>query len=372
MKHISQEQLKQSLSLEDLSAKEGHVLNILVNKIKTSLMNKYNIEPDIQKGNPIVSKEDNFTKLGYENTEVSMGTKYTRYIDDSKILRTQMTSTIPSLLEEYSKDPKEVKLWLCPGLVYRRDVIDKTHVGEPHQMDIWLIKKGKTNRADLLELVEIVVGTVGEILGSKLKYRCNETSHNYTEEGIEVEVLYNGKWLEILECGLSGKKLLSQSGLDPKEYSGLALGMGLDRLAMLSKKISDIRVLRAKDDRIQSQMYDLSPYKEVSKQPAIKRDFSIAVDSETVFEELCEKIQNVLGDSSDIIEEVSVKSETSYEKLPQVAKDKLGMSPNHSNWLITITLRHPSRSVEGQEANDLYEKLYTELHEGEVGYFKLK
>jgi phenylalanyl-tRNA synthetase alpha chain len=371
MKHISKEQLQKSLSIEDLSAKEGHVLNILVNKIKTALYSKYGIEAKLEKGNPVVKKSDNFSRLGYKDNEVSMGERYTRYVDDENILRTQMTSLIPNLLTEYSKNPKDESLWICPGLVYRRDVIDKTHVGEPHQMDIWYLKKGKTNRTDLVELVDLVVGTVGEILNTKLEYRLNETSHHYTEDGIEVEVLYNGKWLEILECGLSGHKLLKESGLNPKEYSGLALGMGLDRLAMLAKKITDIRVFRSEDERIKSQMYNLKKYKEVSKQPAIKRDFSIAVSTETVFEELCEKIQNELGESAEIIEEVTVKAETPYNKLPEVAQKKLGMNESQSNWLLSITLRHPSRTIEGSEANSVYEDLYSKLHEGEVGYFTL-
>ena len=136
--------IKKSLEIKDLTQKEGHAINLLVNQLQQALEKKYQIKAEIQRGNPIVSKEDNYDALGYPKDEVTLSERYTRYVSKDLILRTQMTSVMPEVLRTYSSNLQDSKLWLCPGIVYRRDVVDKTHVGEPHQMDVWYLKKGIT------------------------------------------------------------------------------------------------------------------------------------------------------------------------------------------------------------------------------------
>ena len=260
MRHLTKDSLDKSLKIQDLTKQEGHAIALLVNELKMALEAKYGVIASMERGEPIVAKVDNYDALGYPSNEVTLSERYTRYVTDDLILRTQMTSVMPSVLKNYSKNLLAKKLWLCPGMVYRRDVVDKTHVGEPHQMDVWYLKEGSTNRQDLIELIEVIVGVVGKILKTKLTYRANETSHHYTDEGLEVEILYQGKWMEILECGLAGKTLLTNSGIDVTKYSGLALGMGLDRLVMIAKKIEDIRILRDQDVRVINQLKNLENY----------------------------------------------------------------------------------------------------------------
>ena len=125
-----------------------------------------------------------------------------------------------------------------------------------------------------------------------MKWRYNETSHYYTKNGIEVEVLKDGVWLEVLECGETLPELLDDNGLDSNNYNFLALGLGLDRLVMFRKNISDIRLLRHPDPRIAKQMLHLEPYKEVSVYPAVKKDIFIAVLNETDDELLGDMIRN--------------------------------------------------------------------------------
>lgn len=369
MKHISKEKVHEATNLADLSAVEGHALNLIVKLISKNLKDKYKVEPKLEKGNKIVSLSDNFDKLGYPKTEVTLSSRYTRYVSDDQILRTQMTSTIPSLLEAYSKVPSDETLWVCPGMVFRRDVVDRTHVGEPHQMDIWYVtKKEKMTRTHLLELVEVVVNSMSQALKQPIKFRYNETSHFYTEDGIEVEIYYQGRWLEILECGLAGKDLLQKSGLDPEVYSGLALGMGLDRAAMIIKNIEDIRILRDKDARIQKQMMNLNQFKMVSRLPCIKRDMSIAVDSDKILEDVTETIMDVLKEKNEAVEEVSLVAETHFNELPLVAREKLGMRENQKNMLLRITLRHVSKTLTSEEANTFYTDIYDKINEGACGY----
>jgi phenylalanyl-tRNA synthetase alpha chain len=78
-------------------------------------------------------------------------------------------------------------------------------------------------------------------------------------------VLSHGHWVEVWECGLADPGVLAAAGL--AGHSGLALGMGLDRMLMLIKGIPDIRLLRSADPRIAHQMRDLARYQPVSSMP---------------------------------------------------------------------------------------------------------
>jgi phenylalanyl-tRNA synthetase alpha chain len=277
-----------------------------------------------------------------------------------------MSSVIPSLLRNYKKDGN--KLYLCPGIVYRRDVKDKTHVGEPHQMDIWYLTEENKNREDLLELVNIIIGVIEKVTSKKIEWRYNETSHNYTDDGIEVEIKYKGNWLEILECGLISQKLLEKHGLS--EYSGLALGLGLERLVMIMKDIDDIRILLDKRISIQSQLTNLKKYKQVSNQPATKRDLSIAIEESINEEELTELIlKNTNQETQNLIETIKIISETSYSNLPEIAIKRLGIKTGQKNVLLRIVLRDLAKTLESEKANNIYNEIYQKIHKGTAGYW---
>jgi phenylalanyl-tRNA synthetase alpha chain len=304
---------------------------------------------------------DNYDKLYYPSDTITKSSKYTHWINDKKILRTHTTSGIPNLLREISD---ENSLYLLPGIVYRRDVIDKTHVGEPHQMDVWhVIKNKKVNREDLLELVSVII----ESILPNIEWRYNETSHYYTKNGIEVEILINEQWLEVLECGEINPQLIEDCGKDSREWSGLALGIGLDRAVMIKKNISDIRTLRNSNEKISSQMQNLDLYKEVSNQPKIVTDLSISINKNIDSEILGDNIRALMNDSS-LIEEVIIKSETSYESLPSHVQNRLGMTDEMKNVLISITLRSLDRTLTKEECSEITKYLYKELHEGNKGY----
>lgn len=359
MKHLTEIELNKSLSIVDLTKSPNHAISIMATNIIKSL-EKYNIEIIVDGGNPIVSPEDNYNKLYYPIDDITKSERYTRWVSNEKILRTQMTSLIPSILSSL----KSEKVIACPGMVYRRDVVDKTHVGEPHQMDIWIISdKVKYDRLRLLDLVETVVDAI--LPG--VKWRYIETNHNYTKDGIEVEIYVNGNWLEILECGLALPKLLDDSGLDSNTWSGLALGLGLDRAVMIRKEITDIRILRSQNPKISEQMSNLEKYITISKYNSVKRDMSISVDNLVDVECIGDLVRNSIEDI-EIIEEVVIKSETEYKDLPPHVSERLGMTENMKNILIGITLCSLDHQIDAVEANDTYTLLYSKLHQGSKGY----
>jgi phenylalanyl-tRNA synthetase alpha chain len=171
-----------------------------------------------------------------------------------------------------------------------------------------------------------------------------------------------------LECGLINDQILANAGLDPEEYSGWALGMGLDRLVMTLKDIPDVRYLRSTNPKIAAQMKDLDKYHEVSNQPAIQRDMSYSVPAGYVEEDVNEDIREALGDKQNILESVEILSETAYEDLPQKIQERLGISSEQKNVLVRITLRHLDRSLGNKEANQIYDDIYKKINHGTSGY----
>ena len=368
--YLSQDQIDRLLAIEDLTKNPTHAIGIARNLLISALELKFGLKADVITGSPIVEKENNFKKLGYEDTEVTTGTRYCKYLSEDRLFRTQMTSSVPPTLESLAqdKDSWNEKLMVFPGMVYRRDVVDKTHVGQPHQMDVWYLQKERPmTREDLLGLVQVIVDQISNLVGQKIIFRCNETEHNYTDAGIEVEILYKGKWLEILECGLAGRKLLTQSGFG-EEYSGLALGMGLDRFVMLVKNIEDIRSLRDTNPRVQAQMENLKKYTVVSKQPPIRRDMSIVVWKDTLLEELTEKVMENIGEKASWVEEITITTSTDHDMIPEAIRPRIGIKPGQENWLIKVILRDVGRSLTAEEANAFYTEMYPLIHQGTVGY----
>jgi phenylalanyl-tRNA synthetase alpha chain len=247
------------------------------------------------------------------------------------------------------------QLILHPGICYRRDVVDKRHVGEPHQMDVWTISDRQIlGRTELVNLIQTILNAI--LPG--VPYRLNETSHPYTRKGVEVEVLANSHWIEVGEGGEAHPGLL-RSG-----YTGLASGWGLDRLAMLVKGIDDIRLLRSMHPKIAAQMTDLQPYRPVSNQPSIKRDLSIIVEPDIQLEDLCEDIVQALGNDAELLESVEILSETPYNQLPETAIQRLGIQPDQKNLLVRMTLQSLHSSIANQKASLLRDLVYQQINRG--------
>jgi phenylalanyl-tRNA synthetase alpha chain len=154
--------------------------------------------------------------------------------------------------------------------------------------------------------------------------------------------------------------------LPARECSGLAMGIGLDRMLMLRKGIGDIRELRSADPRIASQMLDLAPYRAVSAQPAIRRDLSIAVAQDRTPEELGDGARHALGQRCSSVEAIEVVGEAPYADLPSAARERLGISTAQKNVLLRVVIRDLERTLTAAEANALRDEIYAALHEGSV------
>jgi phenylalanyl-tRNA synthetase alpha chain len=358
---ISVDAYRRAMALPDLTeaAHGPHALQLLVHDAVVALLEAWGCEVIVHRAHPVVSLADNYELLGYPQGAAARDARYTRYVTESEVLRTHTSAMIPGLLRSLARASSGDVLLACPGLVYRRDRIDRLSVGEPHQLDLWRIRRERVGGDDLREMVEIVVGA----LAPGAVHRCLPAVHPYTREGLEVEVRAGDRWVELLECGLAAPEVLTRAGL-PQECAGLAMGIGLDRALMLRKGIEDIRLLRSTEPRVAVQMRDLEPYRPVSLQPPLRRDLSIALAADTTTEELGDRVRAALGDGAAAVEAMEVVAETPGEELPPHAAERLGLRPGQKNVLLRVVLRHPTRTLTDEEANRLRDAIYAAVHEG--------
>jgi len=357
MNTLSASEVARALALRDLTDPSAgpHAMQVLLDEIYAAL----GVPVRVHRASPIVSIAANYDHLGYPPDGAARDARYTRYVCDTALLRTQTSAMIPPLLRAH--DASEDVVLACPGLVYRRDVIDRLHVGEPHQVDLWRIAQRRLDERDLDDMIARVVGAA--LPGAR--WRTQPATHPYTTSGLQIDVDIGARgsaWIEIGECGLASRTLLAACGLPYHE--GLAIGLGLDRLVMLRKGIDDIRLLRATDRRIAVQLEDLAPYRPVSMMPPVRRDMSIAIDEPLDAEALGDRVRAVLGDRAELLESVEILSTTPASALPPAAAQRLAIQPHQVNQLVRITLRAIDRSLTHVECNLLRDEIYASLHHG--------
>jgi phenylalanyl-tRNA synthetase alpha chain len=346
-------------SLRDLTDPSSgpHAMQILLRDLRDALLETTPTHLVQYRGPRVVSIADNYDALRIATEAVTRDRRYTRYVTEHTVLRTHTSAMIPRLLRDLAKtlqDDDDVVL-LAPGIVYRRDCIDRWHTGEPHQLDVWRIARRRALSLD---------GLVATLVSAVLPGRSCELSpaiHPYTIGGRQIDV----DGMEIGECGLAHPDVLRAAGL-PADTHGLALGVGLDRLVMLRKGVPDIRLLRSTDARVASQMLDLAPYRAVTTQPSTTRDISIAVASDADAESLGDRIREALGERAAAVEEVRILAETPCSALPAVARERLGARTDQKNLLIRIVLSDLERTLTHAEANALRDIAHAAVHEGTV------
>jgi phenylalanyl-tRNA synthetase alpha chain len=308
-------------------------------------------------GDRIVTVADNYDNLGYAAADVTRDARYTRYVDADHVLRSHSSALVPAALRALKACPADDVLLVCPGIVYRRDSIDRLHTGTPHQLDLWRITR--TTKPDLDRLVE---GLVTTLLPGR-RWRLEPRRHPYTVDGAQLDVRHHGEWIEIAECGLAHPDVLARAGLGDG-WSGLALGMGLDRMLMLLKDIPDIRLLRSPHPAVAAQLTDLASYRPVSPLPPVRRDLSIAVAHDDRAEDLGDRVRTALGDDADVVESVEIVQETPCAQLPPQALARLGATADQKNLLVRLVLRPLDTTLSDREANVLRDRAYAALHQG--------
>jgi phenylalanyl-tRNA synthetase alpha chain len=172
--------------------------------------------------------------------------------EEALLLRTH-TSSVQVRTMLGRKPPLRI---VAPGRCFRRDAVDATHSANFHQVEgLWVDRS--VTLADLRGVLDFFVK---ETFGPDAETRLRPSFFPFTEPSFEMDIRspdlgrLSGRWLEILGCGLVDPKVLEACGLDPAEWSGLAFGLGLERIAMLQHGIDDIRHFYANDLRFLRQL----------------------------------------------------------------------------------------------------------------------
>ncbi|MCP2250109.1 PheS-related mystery ligase SrmL [Lentzea aerocolonigenes] len=329
------DELVRALNVRDLTdpAQGPHAMQQLIADLEAALDN-----PRQVRHHPLVPVEHNYEHLGYPADAITREARYTRYVSETCMLRSHTTAMIPHALKEVAPDVTLVG----PGLVYRRDTVDRLHTGTPHQLEIWRIS---THEERFEDLVDTVVTT---LLPGK-RYRMVDAQHPYTTHGKQIDVEHDGEWVEIGEGGRAARHVLKN------HPHGLATGFGLDRILMLRKGIPDIRLLRNEDPRIATQMLDLTEYRPISRHPAAIRDISVMASINDDVETLGDRIRALVPE--DVVEEIEILSETRTEDLPEHVQERLEALPGQKNVLIRVTMRAPERTLTDRETNEIRDRL---------------
>jgi phenylalanyl-tRNA synthetase alpha chain len=187
----------------------------------------------------------NFDALNIPANHPARADHDTFYFNPDVMLRTQ-TSGVQIRTMEVEKPPIRI---ISPGRVYRNDY-DQTHTPMFHQVEGLMVDKN----ISFTELKGILHDFLNHFFEKDLTVRFRPSYFPFTEPSAEVDVMgENGKWLEVLGCGMVHPNVLKSVGIDPEEYTGFAFGMGVERLTMLRYGVNDLRAFFENDLRFLKQ-----------------------------------------------------------------------------------------------------------------------
>ncbi len=206
-----------------------------INHMKDSIMSLLvSFGFEIVDGPEVESEEFNFDMLNIKKSHPARQMHDTFYIENkSNLLRTHTSPVqIRGMLE---KTPPLA--FISGGKVYRKDD-DATHLPMFHQVEGILVDEN----ISFAQLKDLIYKIVHSLFGENIKLRFRPSYFPFTEPSAEVDILSSeGKWLEILGCGLVNPTVLENCNINSNKYSGLAFGLGIERIAMLKHGVKDIR-----------------------------------------------------------------------------------------------------------------------------------
>ncbi len=178
-----------------------------------------------------------------ENAEVE--SEKSKVKSERKVLRTH-TSPVQIHYMETHKPPIRI---IAPGKVFRNEATDATHEVQFYHFEGLYIDK----EVSIAHLKGVLSFFFDKYLGKDAEVRFRPSFFPFVEPGIEVDVKYKGRWLEVLGAGLVHPNVLNSAGLNPKEWQGFAFGGGIDRLIMTKYGVEDVRLFYNGDLRLINQ-----------------------------------------------------------------------------------------------------------------------
>jgi phenylalanyl-tRNA synthetase alpha chain len=270
--------MQRFLAMPDLSRTEGSPIRELAKRL---IAIPRFADFDLIKTPEIVPARESFDLFNFPPDHPARSHSDTYYVNDENILRTHTTImwyyhlALESVKEKMAKGQPVGAL--SHGKVYRKDEIDRRHMNVFHQIDGWYLVPKDQKELGLPDLQEVLSEIAYAIYGKEVQFRFNEDKFPYTDPSLEMEVQIGDRWIEVLGSGVVRPAVLENFGIDASKWNGWAFGFGLERLAILSMDLPDIRLLWSDDERVKRQLVLGHPFKEVSKFPPITRDISFIV-----------------------------------------------------------------------------------------------
>ncbi len=343
------ERQKRYLHMRDLSRDEASPLHEVKKRILALPEFKNFDEVQVPE---IVRADMSFDLFNFPPEHPARSKSDTYYVNDDFILRTHCTVMWYYYLNDAHAQKKiennEAIGVLCTGKVYRKDEIDRHHMNIFHQMDGLYIQPDSMGEITQDDLKTVLADIAKTVFGADVKYRFNDDNFPYTHDSLEMEIDKDGQWVEVLGAGLVQKSVLKNLDARLENYNGWAFGFGLERLAIISMTLPDIRLLWSQDPRVIKQLVLGTKFVEVSKYPPITRDISFIVDTSFEPNNYFDLIRDIGGN---LIEEVELLDK--YENAEKFGVDKV-------SYTYRVVYRSSERTLESAEVDPLQDKLYSE------------
>ena len=301
---------------------------------------------------PVVNTKQNFDSLLIPPEHVSRKPTDTYYLADELLLRTHTSAHQNEFIAQ------GVSAFLCTGDVYRRDEIDSSHYPVFHQMEGVRIFGQRVSKAEVAaDLKELLTGLARHLFGD-VEMRWRDDYFPFTQPSFELDVHYNGDWLEVLGCGVVHDEVMRFAGKPPSGgQTGWAFGLGLERLAMVLFSIPDIRLFWTSDERFHSQFASVDTHPDAwrrlkfvpySKFPLCYKDVSFWLpDGGGVHpNDVYEVIRSVAGD---LVERVELFDQFHN---PKTKRDSRAYR---------VSYRHMDRSLTNGEVDEVQWRVRDEL-----------
>lgn len=233
-----------------------HPLTIVAEEIK-AIFNRLGFT--VAEGPEIEDDWHNFSALNFPEEHPARDMQDTFFIDGAEkmALRTH-TSSVQIRMMEQGRPPFRM---IMPGRVYRNEAISARAHCFFHQVEALYIDKN----VSFADLKQTLLHFARELFGSETKIRLRPSYFPFTEPSAEMDIsctvcggdgcgiCKHSGWVEILGCGMVHPNVLKNCNIDPEEYSGFALGMGIERIAILKYRVKDLRLFSQNDIRFLKQ-----------------------------------------------------------------------------------------------------------------------
>lgn len=255
-KKLESEEIDITLPGTKINNGNSHPINRIIEEVEDLFISMgYSVEEGPEVENDLY----NFEMLNLPKGHPARDSQDSFYINEEILLRSQTSPVqIRTMLKNKEKSPIRI---ICPGKVYRRDDDDATHSHEFHQIEGLVVDKN-ISMNHLKGTLEVLAKS---LFGENKEVRFRPSYFPFTEPSFEVDLTCfkcNGKgcamckgtgWIEVLGAGMVHPNVLKNCGYNPKEYTGFAFGVGVERIAMLKYEISDIRDFYTNDVRFLKQ-----------------------------------------------------------------------------------------------------------------------